>query len=563
MIKALLTLCLLPAMASAMRLSGPMDTPVGSNPRGLCIADLDNDGVNEVVVANFGSTTLIGQDTVNPSGSLSIVKWNGLGLAVATTLATGKSPRSVAAIDLNGDRRLDLVASFYDENSLGVYFQNSDGSFAAVVTVATGSKPVGIAALKPFGTALVAVANYGANTISLYEPDGRAGLVLKETLASGSNPTDVKFHFADGQRPYLIAANYLGNSLSFWPIDGAKAGERKDVAVAGNPCKVAVGQLNDDGRDDLAVAVFQNNQVAQLNAEADFFSAPVSSPIAGLHPNGIALGLLSGSKKNWVATAGRDNDTIDLLQDRGAGLAKQVTLSVKVGEGGMYGPVEVAIGDVNGDGRADLLTTHMRSGLLKAFIQAPPTAAVISSSTHPDSAVAYANANAQFVFTAADDLDGITGYIVEADDKPGTVPTGKAQAEPGLNLNNVETGTHYVHVRSVDAFGNAGEAAHFKFQVTAEMSQSNVYNYPNPSRTGRSTIRFPLTAPADVSIRVLDDEGKEVWSIVLPAASTQVGVNFFEWDGRNGQGQDVGNGAYVLLVSAQGKTITKKIAIVR
>jgi len=563
MIKALITLCLLPAFASAMRLSGPLDTPVGSNPRGLCIADLDNDGVNEVVVANFGSTTLIGQDTASPAGSLSIVKWNGSALAVASTLATGKSPRSVAAIDLNGDRRLDLVASFYDENSLGVYFQNSDGSFAPVVTVGTGSKPVGIAALKPFGTPLVAVANYGAHTISLYEPDGRAGLVLKETLATGSNPTDVKFHFANGQRPYLIAANYLGNSLSFWPIDGAKAGERKDMAVAGNPCKIAVGALNDDGRDDLAVAVFQNNQVAQLNAESDYFSAPALAPIAGLHPNGIALGLLSGSKKNWVATAGRDNDTLDLLQDRGAGLAKVLTLSVKVADGGMYGPVEVTIGDVNGDGRADLLTTHMRSGLLKAFIQAPPSAPTIISSTHPDPAIAYANANAQFAFAAGEDLDGISGYMVEVDDKAGTVPTGKAQAEAALSLNGVDTGTHYVHVRSVDAFGNAGETAHYKFQVTAEMSQSNVYNYPNPSRTGRTTIRFPLTAPADVSIRILDDEGKEVWSLAIPASSTQVGVNSIEWDGRNSQGQPAGNGGYILLVSANGKTITKKIAIVR
>jgi len=190
---------------------------------------------------------------------------------------------------------------------------------------------------------------------------------------------------------------------------------------------------------------------------------------------------------------------------------------------------------------------------------------VVSSSTHPDPAQFYAANEARFSWTEAEDFDGMKGYLVAFAQAPGTRPGLDARqvAESAVSFGGLDTGVHYLHVRALDKAGNMGETAHFKIGVTAEMSEANTYSWPNPSTTGRSTIRFALAGPAAVQIRIYDEFSNLVWSRDLGEGETFTGVNSLEWDGRNGRGQQAGNGGYILQVSNGKKTVTKKIAIVR
>jgi flagellar hook assembly protein FlgD len=151
------------------------------------------------------------------------------------------------------------------------------------------------------------------------------------------------------------------------------------------------------------------------------------------------------------------------------------------------------------------------------------------------------------------------------DDAPGTVPpAGQAlQTASGEGFEGLSTGEHWLHVQAVDALGQPGETAHYRVGVTAAMAKENVYNYPNPSRDGRTSIRFPLLQPTAVEVRIYDEVGALVWSRDLNAAETFGGVNTLLWDGRNGEGREAANGGYVLTVHAGDLTVTKKIAIVR
>src|SRR5258708_4108189 len=83
-------------LAYANRISGPAVLKAGNDPRGIAVADLDGDGIAEVVLANFGDATLIGQTTTAATGSIQIFK----NLALSQTLAGGNSPRSLAIADL-------------------------------------------------------------------------------------------------------------------------------------------------------------------------------------------------------------------------------------------------------------------------------------------------------------------------------------------------------------------------------------------------------------------------------------------------------------------------------
>src|SRR5439155_9672381 len=79
----------------------PVDNhAVGSNPRSLAIADVNRDGVLDVITADFGS------------GTVSVLLGNGDGtFRPAVSFAAGTGPASVAVGDFNNDGIADLAVT--------------------------------------------------------------------------------------------------------------------------------------------------------------------------------------------------------------------------------------------------------------------------------------------------------------------------------------------------------------------------------------------------------------------------------------------------------------------
>ncbi|MBV9080103.1 MAG: hypothetical protein JO102_03170, partial [Elusimicrobia bacterium] len=96
--------------------------------------------------------------------------------------------------------------------------------------------------------------------------------------------------------------------------------------------------------------------------------------------------------------------------------------------------------------------------------------------------------------------------------------------------------------------------------------------YPNPflPSDGNASLQYDLGADGDVEITITDLFGHEVRSIKLSRgdAGTRAGRNVTVWDGRNGEGQMVANGGYVIRVEAtdaqgNGARASTKLAVVR
>jgi len=96
---------------------------------------------------------------------------------------------------------------------------------------------------------------------------------------------------------------------------------------------------------------------------------PVIYKLNGLRPNGLAAGDINGDGLIDVVAANRDSDSIDILTQKNGRLELTQSITVTEDENKTYGPVEVAIGDVNADGLADIAFTHMRTGTLKVIYQ--------------------------------------------------------------------------------------------------------------------------------------------------------------------------------------------------
>lgn len=547
----------------------PISVPAGSNPRGVMAADLDGDSKAEVIVANFGSPTLIGQVSGQAGGSVQIFKVEkGMPVLVQTLPSTG-SPRSLAALDLNGDGRLDLVATQYDADSLAIWTQRPDGSFEASGSAPTGSHPVGVAATQMGGAPLLAVANYNSDSITLYRSSS-GGLRQVASVPTGANPTDVEFYSPKDGQPLLISANYGGNSLTFYDLSSPETpSARRDLALPGQPCKLTVGDVGQDKGEDLSVALFMDNKVAifeQRQGRLD--EKPQLVALQGLHPNGLAALDLGGARGLRLVSAERDSDSVGIVaRGQGGQYGVLQSLSLKDAPDAAaqpYGPVEVASADFDGDGRGDLVVTHMRSGTLRFYLQARLGGPLVSSSSHPDPQAWYAQNEAILSWQAPEGMENVDYYVTAWDQLPGTQPTADARmAGNSARYSGLSTGAWYFHVAAVGKDGQLSETAHYRIGVTAEMSKENVYSFPNPSRDGRSVIRFPLAEPAAVTVRIYDETGALVWSRDLSAAQTQRGLNTLDWDGRNDAGEAVANGGYILQVSGAGKSITKKLAIIR
>ena len=571
-VKKILTaglLCALASSAPASRLLEPKAFAVASNPRGLMVADFDGDGFADVAVANFGSGTLIGQACPANAGSISVFWGSANGLIPGPVLPlSGDAPRGLAAADLNGDGHPDLLATLYCSGQLAVYLYGPSRSFAQPVYYSVGSQPVGVATAVYGGKTWVAVADYGSNAVSLFTTGGGA-LQAAGTLSGFTSPTDVKFYAPSNAKILtLLVANYMANSVSKVGLnpDGTAQG-RTDTAIAGQPCKLAVGDLNGDGYPDLAVASFASSALSVFLGQSDGTLSSVSLTVAlqGSHPNGLAFGVVCGQAS--LVTADRDSDQTELVQYKSGALTctTAVLVTDAVGNTGTYGPVEAGIGDINGDGENDIVLTHMRSGKLLLVQGAYPAAPQVVSSTHPDPAGWSASTQFNASWPAPADLNGIDHYLVAFDQVAGTVPsaTGPRQNAVSYSTTGLASGTYYLHVRSVDTAGKTGGTTTYRVGVTAQMSKADVYNYPNPTRDGNTTIRFPLLAPAPVEIRIYDEMGALVWSDDLSPAQTIAGVNDVQWDGRNGNGRPVGNGGYILTVKSGGILVTKKIAVIR
>jgi len=246
-------------------------------------------------------------------------------------------PGNVLIGDMNNDRKLDLVVACARTRSLTVLEGKGNGQFGAALSNTAVPDPpgeMGIGDLNGDGKLDVVVASHDSYAVTLLTGDGKGGLTVAPAspivMKLGQHPHTHGLAVADINRDNkldLITCNNADNDLSVAFGDGRGNFTRapQSFPVGPSPYPFAVGDVNNDGWPDIVAT-------ASATGPARREQLPLSR----------ALTLL--------------------LSDGKGGLAPH-QLPIRTGE-----PWFAAIGDLNGDGNADIVATHHELNALTVMI---------------------------------------------------------------------------------------------------------------------------------------------------------------------------------------------------
>jgi hypothetical protein len=250
--------------------------------------------------------------------------------------AAGSDPHyAVVSADFNGDGKPDLAVAGLP---VRVLLGNGDGTFQTALNSVTGGHPY---------------------AVGDFNGDGKLDLVTP-----GSGGVSVLPGNGDGtfQGPQSIALP------GQFPL-----GYTGTTPLPQDPRSAAVGDLNSDGKMDLAVAastsftVFDgfgpygelyyhtqyDGYVNVLLGNGDgTFAGPTVTHLNSGAPVAIALGNVNADGNRDVITASADSGTVSVLLGNGNGTL-QAPIDSSVGN---YPPQALAVGDLDADGRLDVVT---------------------------------------------------------------------------------------------------------------------------------------------------------------------------------------------------------------
>ncbi len=275
---------------------------VTSGQSALALADVDDDGHLDLVVANLADNN--------------IIVFIGDGHGAFTRLGSfpaGENPTDVAAADLNGDGSTDLIIANHETSYLTLLLGDGHGRFEPA-----SNSPL-IVNIEPHPHAVGAEDLNGDGILDLIVDDrSRAGLLILKGLGEGRFET--------------------GGTL---------------VDVGGDPYRgFSIGDLNGDALADFVTPNLDEVAVMIRTDSASIAFQP-ASPLKIVDPFSVAIADINGdSVPDIISASERGRSPVRVFLGNGQGAFSEADESpFSMTSGGK----EIAVGDVSGDGVEDIL----------------------------------------------------------------------------------------------------------------------------------------------------------------------------------------------------------------
>lgn len=283
-------------------------------------------------------------------------------------LPTGAGPMAVARGDLNRDGLHDLAVINKEDDTLGLFIQSAPGTIGGMITHTTGTAPDAVA-VGDFNTDLyqdIAVGHAVDQSVAIYHQQPGATFADPISLpvdSGGFNELAAGDLNSDGYDDLVLlrgAGQTEEHVAIFYQQDGS-LGTLAYLTVETGGFQahgLAVGDVTGDGRDDVVVTAGGNTPNTYLNVfpqQPDGTMAATPTVYTAYHlPGPVEIGDVNHDGRNDVVVVHDAWLSLSTyLQNAGGTLDAYVSDSLPYND--YYRPGALALADVSGDGALDVL----------------------------------------------------------------------------------------------------------------------------------------------------------------------------------------------------------------
>ncbi|MFO0860545.1 MAG: FG-GAP-like repeat-containing protein [Phycisphaerales bacterium] len=291
--------------------------------------------------------------------------------ASLTTKAKGTTYQStdprVAAIDSNGlltaisdgtafiaamnegvttTRRVDVATTTFQSTVTGI------------VLLPNGQPAVGAAITSPsFGGAAL-TDSLGFFSLALTVPAWSTSITISANLTAGTSPLTGASGAVAIAPQATVDAGLIRIDAVHSPIFPQPA-----FPTGISPSSVAIGDLDGDGKPDLAVANFSDNTVSILRNTGNSTFVDMVTKATGTNPQSVAIGDFDRDGRADIVVTNYGNSTVSVLRNTGNG-----TFADKVDYPTGSQPYVAAVGDLDGDHNPDLAVANYRDWTVSVLL---------------------------------------------------------------------------------------------------------------------------------------------------------------------------------------------------
>ena len=296
-------------------------------------------------------------------------------------------PYSIVTGDLNHDEKLDLIVANYGTHTIGILRGNGNGSFQHQTIFSTfASRPLSMA-LNDVNNDThldLIVVNFGTNDIGVYLGDGNGSLSLFTRLFTGDDSLPSYVVIADidhDHRSDIVVVNSGTDNVGiFFGMNGDRFTLQRiySTGVGSRPSSVVIGDFNDDQWLDMAVIKYGLNEIGIFfgNTSRTWIETRRWTTNRS-YPFRMAMGDVNGDAREDLIVLYDSNDYFSVWLGNDDGIFEDKRDYFTGFQSNAY---SLITGYLNDDHRLDIATVNMLSNNVGVFLGENPITFQISNS---------------------------------------------------------------------------------------------------------------------------------------------------------------------------------------